>query len=193
MHSAAMRVRHAMAFATHKFFNDRGFLYIHTPIVTGADCEGAGEQFGVSTLLPEEGGEGGDNGHSGGGGPPMTPAGNVDYSKVGGGRNRATIEVALLTRATIEYTSFGRKLKWFLNDGAPNFFQNQMSAEFRPKIVENFVPFKKKRRNFRPKKIVGMFVPKNRRNIRPQINRRHFRPFVFFVISRCVPRPWDDF
>ncbi|CAN0267883.1 unnamed protein product, partial [Scytosiphon promiscuus] len=53
MHSAAMRVRHAMAFATHKFFNDRGFLYIHTPIVTGADCEGAGEQFAVSTLLPD--------------------------------------------------------------------------------------------------------------------------------------------
>lgn len=85
-----MRVRHAMAFATHKFFNDRGFLYIHTPIITGADCEGAGEQFGVSTLLPEEAeGEGNGNGHpsKGGGGPPMTPAGDVDYSKVGrGGR-----------------------------------------------------------------------------------------------------------
>lgn len=81
MHSAAMRVRHAMAFATHKFFNDRGFLYIHTPIVTGADCEGAGEQFAVSTLLPDAGGEG-ENGH-GGEGPPMTPAGAVDYSKVG--------------------------------------------------------------------------------------------------------------
>ncbi|CBJ25847.1 Asparaginyl-tRNA Synthetase [Ectocarpus siliculosus] len=82
MHSAAMRVRHAMAFATHKFFNDRGFLYIHTPIVTGADCEGAGEQFAVSTLLPDAGGEEG-NGHAAaaGGGPPMTPAGAVDYSK----------------------------------------------------------------------------------------------------------------
>lgn len=83
-----MRVRHAMAFAIHKFYNDRGFLYIHTPIVTGADCEGAGEQFAVSTLLPDAGGEGGGgggegaNGH-GGCGPPMTPAGAVDYSKVG--------------------------------------------------------------------------------------------------------------
>jgi len=40
-----------MAFATHKFFNDSGFLYIHTPIVTCADCEGAGEQFGITTML----------------------------------------------------------------------------------------------------------------------------------------------
>jgi aspartyl/asparaginyl-tRNA synthetase/glutathione S-transferase len=51
LHAAAMRVRHAMAFATHKFFHDHGFLYIHTPIVTCADCEGAGEQFGVTTML----------------------------------------------------------------------------------------------------------------------------------------------
>jgi aspartyl/asparaginyl-tRNA synthetase len=51
LHAAAMRVRHAMAFATHKFFHDHGFLYIHTPIITCADCEGAGEQFGITTLL----------------------------------------------------------------------------------------------------------------------------------------------
>lgn len=51
LHAAAMRIRHAMAYATHKFFNDNGFLYIHTPIITCADCEGAGEQFGVTTLL----------------------------------------------------------------------------------------------------------------------------------------------
>ncbi len=51
LHAAAMRIRHAMAFATHNFFHNHGFLYIHTPIVTCADCEGAGEQFGVTTLL----------------------------------------------------------------------------------------------------------------------------------------------
>jgi aspartyl/asparaginyl-tRNA synthetase len=51
LHAAAMRVRHAMAYATHHFFHSHGFLYIHTPILTGADCEGAGEQFGVTTLL----------------------------------------------------------------------------------------------------------------------------------------------
>ncbi|MBX2962252.1 MAG: asparagine--tRNA ligase [Cyclobacteriaceae bacterium] len=48
--SAVMRVRHAMAFAVHKFFNDRGFFYIHTPIVTGSDAEGAGAMFRVTTL-----------------------------------------------------------------------------------------------------------------------------------------------
>lgn len=40
IHSAAMRVRHSMAFAIHKFFNDRGFNYIHTPLITASDCEG---------------------------------------------------------------------------------------------------------------------------------------------------------
>lgn len=51
IHAAAMRIRHAMAYATHHFFHSHGFLYIHTPIITGADCEGAGEQFGVTTML----------------------------------------------------------------------------------------------------------------------------------------------
>jgi asparaginyl-tRNA synthetase len=48
--SAVMRVRHAMAFAVHKFFNDRGFFYIHTPVITGSDAEGAGAMFKVTTL-----------------------------------------------------------------------------------------------------------------------------------------------
>ncbi len=47
---AIMRVRHAMAFAVHKFFNDRGFVYTHTPIITGSDAEGAGAMFKVTTL-----------------------------------------------------------------------------------------------------------------------------------------------
>lgn len=51
--SCAMRMRNAMAYATHKFFNERGFVYTHTPIITAADCEGAGEQFVVTALLPE--------------------------------------------------------------------------------------------------------------------------------------------
>ena len=50
---AVMRVRHAMAYAVHKFFNDRGFFYIHTPIITGSDAEGAGAMFRVTTLDPE--------------------------------------------------------------------------------------------------------------------------------------------
>jgi asparaginyl-tRNA synthetase len=47
---AVMRVRHAMAFAIHKFYNDRGFTYVHTPVITGSDAEGAGAMFKVTTL-----------------------------------------------------------------------------------------------------------------------------------------------
>lgn len=48
--SAVFRVRHTLAYAIHKFFNDRGFVYLHTPIVTASDAEGAGEMFKVTTL-----------------------------------------------------------------------------------------------------------------------------------------------
>ena len=71
LYSAVMRIRHSMALATHKFYNECGFRYIHTLIVTAADCEGAGEQFGVTILLPDKG-------------PPrfpINPDGSIDYSK----------------------------------------------------------------------------------------------------------------
>jgi asparaginyl-tRNA synthetase len=47
---AVFRIRHAMAFAIHKYFNDKGFCYLHTPVITGSDAEGAGEMFRVTTL-----------------------------------------------------------------------------------------------------------------------------------------------
>jgi len=47
---AVFRIRHAMAFAIHKYFNDNGFYYLHTPIITASDCEGAGAMFQVTTL-----------------------------------------------------------------------------------------------------------------------------------------------
>ena len=47
---AIFRVRHSLAYAVHKFYNDKGFVYIHTPIITGSDAEGAGEMFKVTTL-----------------------------------------------------------------------------------------------------------------------------------------------
>ena len=47
---AIFRVRHSLAFAVHKFFNDKGFVHMHTPIITASDAEGAGEMFRVSTL-----------------------------------------------------------------------------------------------------------------------------------------------
>src|SRR6185436_2102069 len=64
---AVMRMRHAMAFAVHKFFNDRGFFYIHTPVITGSDAEGAGAMFRVTNLDVEK--------------PPRTEDGKVDYSQ----------------------------------------------------------------------------------------------------------------
>ena len=65
--SAITRIRHAMIFAIHKFFNDRGFVNIHTPIITGSDAEGAGEMFHVSTLDVNN--------------LPLTDDKKVDYSK----------------------------------------------------------------------------------------------------------------
>jgi asparaginyl-tRNA synthetase len=51
-YGAAFRIRSELSFAIHRFFHDRGFIYIHTPILTGSDCEGAGELFRVTTLSP---------------------------------------------------------------------------------------------------------------------------------------------
>ena len=47
---AVFRIRHNMAYAVHKFFHDKGFFYFHTPLITGSDCEGAGQMFQVTTL-----------------------------------------------------------------------------------------------------------------------------------------------
>ncbi len=51
---AVLRIRNALAFATHLFFQKRGFLYVHTPIIAGSDCEGAGSMFRVTTLDPTQ-------------------------------------------------------------------------------------------------------------------------------------------
>ena len=64
---AVFRVRSLIAFAIHKFFQERGFVYVHTPLITGSDCEGAGEMFQVTTLDIND--------------PPRTEDGKVDYSK----------------------------------------------------------------------------------------------------------------
>lgn len=65
--SAVFRVRSVAAFAIHKFFNERNFVYVHTPIITGSDCEGAGEMFRLTTLDLEN--------------IPKTEDGRVDFSK----------------------------------------------------------------------------------------------------------------
>ena len=64
---AVLRIRHAMAYAIHKYFNDNGFYYLHTPLITGSDCEGAGAMFNVTTLDIAN--------------PPRTEEGKVDYSQ----------------------------------------------------------------------------------------------------------------
>lgn len=51
---AVFRIRHALAFAIHKYYNDNGFYYMHTPIITGSDAEGAGEMFHVTTFEPNQ-------------------------------------------------------------------------------------------------------------------------------------------
>ena len=64
---AVFRVRSLIAYAIHSFFQERNFVYVHTPIITGSDCEGAGEMFRVTTLDPKN--------------PPLDENGELDYSK----------------------------------------------------------------------------------------------------------------
>ncbi|MEE0751518.1 asparagine--tRNA ligase [Frisingicoccus sp.] len=64
---AVFRVRSLIAYAIHKFFQERDFVYVHTPLITGSDCEGAGEMFQVTTLDPKN--------------VPLDAEGNIDYSK----------------------------------------------------------------------------------------------------------------
>ena len=65
--SAVMRVRSALAFGVHQFFRQEGFQYVHTPIVTGSDAEGAGEMFRVSALDPKN--------------PPLNEDGSIDFNQ----------------------------------------------------------------------------------------------------------------
>ncbi|NLZ69616.1 MAG: asparagine--tRNA ligase [Spirochaetales bacterium] len=64
---AAMRVRNTLAYAVHSFFQENGFVYVNTPLITGSDCEGAGQMFQVTTLDLNN--------------PPKTEEGEIDYAK----------------------------------------------------------------------------------------------------------------
>ncbi len=64
---SVFRIRHALAFAVHQFFNERGFMYMHTPIITSSDAEGAGEMFKVTTLPFDQ--------------PPRNENGDIDFSE----------------------------------------------------------------------------------------------------------------
>jgi len=96
--AAVFRIRHALAFAIHKFFNDKGFFYLHTPIITASDAEGAGEMFRVTTLDLEK--------------PPRAESGEVDFSKDFFGRSTnltvsGQLEGELAAMALGEIYTFG--------------------------------------------------------------------------------------
>jgi len=65
--ASVFRIRHGMAYAIHKYFNDRGFYYMHTPIITGSDAEGAGEMFHVTIFEPNQA--------------PVLPGGDIDWKQ----------------------------------------------------------------------------------------------------------------
>lgn len=95
---AVLRIRHAMAFAIHSYFNSKGYVYVHAPIVTGSDCEGAGEMFQVTTLPLE--------------GAPKTDEGAVDYSQDFFGRQcnltvSGQLEAELAALALSQVYTFG--------------------------------------------------------------------------------------
>lgn len=90
--SAVFRVRSLVAYAVHKFFNERGFVYMHTPIITGSDAEGAGEMFHVTTLPLEN--------------VPKTADGKVDFSRDFFGR-----EASLTVSGQLEAEIFAMAFK----------------------------------------------------------------------------------
>ncbi len=96
--SAVFRIRHALTFAIHNFFNERGFYNIHTPIITASDAEGAGEMFRVTTLPAKN--------------PPLTDDGEVDFSKDFFGRETnltvsGQLEAELAAMALSKVYTFG--------------------------------------------------------------------------------------
>src|SRR5690606_750088 len=95
---AVFRVRHSLAFAIHQFFNDKGFVYLHTPIITASDAEGAGEMFRVTTLPFDQ--------------TPRTPEGKVDFKEDFFGRSTnltvsGQLEAELGAMALGEVYTFG--------------------------------------------------------------------------------------
>ena len=72
INSSVARVKNSLAYATHLYFQNNGFVYVKTPIITASDCEGAGEMFQVSTILPQSGLIKDI---------PQTPDGKIDYSQ----------------------------------------------------------------------------------------------------------------
>ncbi|HCO62877.1 MAG TPA: asparagine--tRNA ligase, partial [Clostridiales bacterium] len=113
--SAVFRVRSAAAHAVHTFFQDRGFVYVHTPIITASDCEGAGEMFQVTTLDVNN--------------PPRLPDGSVDWSQDFFGK-RANLTVSGQLNAENFAMAFGSVYTFGPTFRAENSNTQRHAAEF---------------------------------------------------------------
>lgn len=113
--SAVFRVRSEAAYAIHKFFNERGFVYAHTPIITGSDCEGAGEMFRITTLDLDN--------------VPKTEDGKTDYSKDFFGRE-ASLTVSGQLEAETFALAFGKTYTFGPTFRAENSNTARHAAEF---------------------------------------------------------------
>jgi asparaginyl-tRNA synthetase len=112
---AVMRVRNRICRSIHDFFQDEGFLYVHTPIITASDCEGAGEMFRVSTLDPAKA--------------PKTPDGKIDYSQDFFGK-QAYLTVSGQLEGEIYATALGKVYTFGPTFRAENSNTSRHLAEF---------------------------------------------------------------
>jgi asparaginyl-tRNA synthetase len=113
--SAVFRVRSVAAFAIHKFFNENGFVYAHTPLITGSDAEGAGEMFRVTTLDAQT--------------PPLTEDGRVDFSQDFFGK-KTGLTVSGQLEAEIMALAFGKTYTFGPTFRAENSNTPRHAAEF---------------------------------------------------------------
>ena len=112
---AVFRLRHAMAYAIHKFFNDKGFYYFHTPLITASDCEGAGAMFQVTTLDMAN--------------PPRKEDGSIDYSEDFFGR-QASLTVSGQLEGELGATALGQIYTFGPTFRAENSYTPRHLAEF---------------------------------------------------------------
>ena len=141
--SAVFRIRHNVAYAIHHYFHEKGFYYLHTPIITGSDAEGAGEMFHVSTLDPLS--------------PPLDSDGNVDYKQDFFGRPvnltvSGQLEAELAALALGQVYTFGPTFR------AENSNTSRHLAEFW--MIEPEVAFN----DLKDNKVLFIFYPYLRKN-----------------------------
>ena len=113
--SAVFRVRSVAAYALHSFFNENGFVYAHTPLITGNDCEGAGEMFRVTTLDMDN--------------PPRTESGEIDFSKDFFGKS-TTLTVSGQLQGECMAMAFSKIYTFGPTFRAENSFTPRHAAEF---------------------------------------------------------------